>query len=152
MSPPDASSFTFAGLLATACAHRTPTANADAVHWSSAGQMVLVTTADWDATTGTLRYYERDGANWRQVGSGFDVTVGRSGTAWGIGLHTARSDGPVKREGDGKAPAGVFAIGTAFGYAIFVQHPDAISAVGMAIVVASGLSLALRERRRMRLL
>jgi L,D-peptidoglycan transpeptidase YkuD (ErfK/YbiS/YcfS/YnhG family) len=79
--------------------------------------MVLVTTADWDAPSGTLRYYEREGAGWKQVGAGFDVTVGRNGTAWGIGLHDARRDGPVKREGDGKAPAGVFAIGTAFGYA-----------------------------------
>jgi L,D-peptidoglycan transpeptidase YkuD (ErfK/YbiS/YcfS/YnhG family) len=103
-------------LLATACAHR-PAANGDAAHWSNAGQMVLVTTADWDAPTGTLRYFERAGSGWKQVGEGFDVTVGRTGTAWGIGLHAARSDGPVKREGDGKAPAGVFAIGTAFGYA-----------------------------------
>ena len=41
---------------------------------------------------------------------------------------------------------------TAFGYVIFGQHPDAVSAGGMAIIVASGLSLALWERRRMRLL
>ena len=100
-----------------ACAHRDPTANTEATHWANAEQLVLVTTADWDAPTGTLRYYERDGAGWKQVGNPFDVTVGRTGTAWGIGLHAARSDGPVKREGDGKAPAGVFAIGTAFGYA-----------------------------------
>lgn len=41
---------------------------------------------------------------------------------------------------------------TTFGYVIFGQHPDRISAIGMAIVIASGLSLALWERRRMRLL
>ena len=41
---------------------------------------------------------------------------------------------------------------TAFGYAIFGQHPDRISAIGMAIIVASGVALALWERRRMRLL
>ena len=103
-------------VLATACSHRLP-ASTDAAQWAEAGQLVLVTTADWDAQTGTLRYYERAGAGWKQIGNPFDVTVGRTGTAWGIGLHTARSDGPVKREGDGKAPAGVFAIGTAFGYA-----------------------------------
>lgn len=103
-------------VLATACAHRAP-ASAEAANWANAGQLVLVTTTDWDAPNGTLRYYERAGSGWRQVGSPVDVTVGRTGTAWGIGLHAARSDGPVKREGDGKAPAGVFAIGTAFGYA-----------------------------------
>ncbi|MBN8224609.1 MAG: hypothetical protein J0L89_07315, partial [Xanthomonadales bacterium] len=34
-------------------------------------------------------------------------------------LHAAADlgDGPVKREGDGRSPAGVFALGTAFGYA-----------------------------------
>jgi L,D-peptidoglycan transpeptidase YkuD (ErfK/YbiS/YcfS/YnhG family) len=103
-------------LLATACAHRAP-ASTEAAQWAKAGQLVLVTTANWDAPTGTLRYYERAGGGWRQVGSPVDVTVGRTGTAWGIGLHAPRSDGPVKREGDGKAPAGVFAIGSAFGYA-----------------------------------
>ena len=41
---------------------------------------------------------------------------------------------------------------TAFGFLIFDQHPDRLSAVGMAIIVASGLSLALWEQRRMRLL
>lgn len=41
---------------------------------------------------------------------------------------------------------------TTFGYVIFDQHPDRISAIGMAIVVASGLGLALWERHRMRLL
>jgi L,D-peptidoglycan transpeptidase YkuD (ErfK/YbiS/YcfS/YnhG family) len=43
--------------------------------------------------------------------------LGRTGSAWGIGLHPAGSSGPQKREGDGRAPAGVFALGTAFGYA-----------------------------------
>jgi drug/metabolite transporter (DMT)-like permease len=37
-----------------------------------------------------------------------------------------------------------------FGYVIFDQHPDRISALGMAIVIASGVLLALWERRRMR--
>ena len=103
-------------LLLAACAHG-PSTDSDAARWAKAGQLVLVTTADWDAPSGTLRYYERNGTGWTQVGDAFEVTVGRNGSAWGIGLHAARSDGPVKREGDGKAPAGVFAIGTAFGYA-----------------------------------
>ena len=41
---------------------------------------------------------------------------------------------------------------TAFGVVLFDQHPDRLSAVGMAIILASGLALALWERRRMRLL
>ena len=35
---------------------------------------------------------------------------------------------------------------TAFGYLLFGQHPDALSGLGMAIVVASGVGLALWER------
>lgn len=41
---------------------------------------------------------------------------------------------------------------TAFGYLMFDQHPDRLSGVGMAVVVASGAGLAWWERRRMRLL
>jgi L,D-peptidoglycan transpeptidase YkuD (ErfK/YbiS/YcfS/YnhG family) len=81
-----------------------------------ATQLVLVTTGGWEATAGVLRRYARDDGAWRHVGVPVEVTVGRNGTAWGTGLHDAQP-GPQKREGDGKAPAGAFALGTAFGYA-----------------------------------
>jgi len=102
-----------AGLLG-ACAHA-PQRSAD-VPWHDARQLVLVTTAGWDADRGTLRLYERpERAAWREVDT-FPVTIGRSGSAWGIGLHPDQP-GPRKREGDGRSPAGAFAIGSAFGYA-----------------------------------
>jgi drug/metabolite transporter (DMT)-like permease len=41
---------------------------------------------------------------------------------------------------------------TAFGYLMFGQHPDRLSVLGMAVVVASRVALAGWERRRMRLL
>ena len=105
-------------LLATACAHSPSNDTSNAARpWADAGQMVLVTTADWDSTSGELRRYERDSAGWKQIGDASDIVVGRTGTAWGIGLNAEHGDGPVKREGDGKAPAGVFSIGPAFGYA-----------------------------------
>ena len=47
-----------------ACAHA-PESSATAQAWADAGQLVLVTTADWDATTGELRRFERDGKGWR---------------------------------------------------------------------------------------
>ena len=105
-------------LLATACAHSPSTdVGNETRHWADARQMVLGTTADWDSTDGELRRFEHDGKRWTQAGGASDIVVGRTGTAWGIGLNTTRGDGPVKREGDGKAPAGVFSIGSAFGYA-----------------------------------
>jgi hypothetical protein len=90
---------------------------------------VVVVTPDWNATQGTLRTYERTEGKWRQVGESDPITVGRNGSAWGLGLHPdpqarpqARPQaGPLKREGDGRSPAGVFGIGDAFGYA---QHAD----------------------------
>ena len=41
---------------------------------------------------------------------------------------------------------------TAFGWLAFGQHPDAASALGMTVVIASGVALALWERSRARLL
>ncbi|HEY1326696.1 MAG TPA: DMT family transporter [Casimicrobiaceae bacterium] len=41
---------------------------------------------------------------------------------------------------------------TLFGAVFFGQHPDAVSALGMAVIMASGIALALWERRRARLL
>lgn len=103
-------------LTLAACAHG-PATQSEASRWESAQQLVLVTSADWDATHAELRRFERHGGAWAQTGEAVPVMLGRTGSAWGLGLNAARSDGPVKREGDGKAPAGVFTIGTAFGYA-----------------------------------
>jgi L,D-peptidoglycan transpeptidase YkuD (ErfK/YbiS/YcfS/YnhG family) len=82
-------------------------------------QAVVVLTDGWDATAAVLQRYERSSpeAEWRAVGSSIDVMVGRTGLAWGRGVHGEVGDGPVKREGDGKAPAGIFRLGPAFGYA-----------------------------------
>ncbi len=79
--------------------------------------LVVVVPADWDSAQATLRTYVRDGAGWRAAAPAFAVALGRSGSAWGEGLHPAQDAGPQKREGDGRSPAGVFAIGPAFGYA-----------------------------------
>lgn len=90
---------------------------------AAARQLVVVTTPTWTATTGTLLRYERTSASaaWRRVGAAVPVVVGRSGLGWGRGLHGALAPagqrGPTKAEGDGRAPAGVYALTSAFGYA-----------------------------------
>ena len=88
-----------------------------AAAWSDAGQMVVVTTPGWSADHGTLRTYAHTADGWKEIGQPAPVTVGKAGVAWGLGLNAPREDGPVKREGDLRSPAGVFAIGEAFGYA-----------------------------------
>ena len=83
-------------------------------------QLLTVTTDTWSATSGHLQRFERRGRAWRPVGGAVPVRVGRSGMGWGLGLHppaAAGSGEPVKREGDGRAPAGVFRLSAAFGYA-----------------------------------
>ena len=99
-------------LSLTACAHTASigTPDTDARHWAHASQLVLVTSADWNATGGELRRFEREGNGWKQVGDAVPVTLGRNGSGWGLGLNPQRGDGPVKREGDGKAPAGCTAM------------------------------------------
>lgn len=83
-------------------------------------QAIVSLTADWDATDAVLQRYERASASapWHPVGPPVRAAVGRTGLAWGRGMDDApHAGGPVKHEGDGKAPAGVFRLGPAFGYA-----------------------------------
>ena len=49
-------------------------------------------------------------------GEAIPAVVGRNGLAWGRGVRTDLPAGePQKREGDGRAPAGIFKLGPAFG-------------------------------------
>ncbi|GAB4140290.1 MAG: L,D-transpeptidase family protein [Planctomycetota bacterium] len=80
------------------------------------GQVLISTTRGWSSADASLRRFERTPAGWRQVGRAIPATVGRHGLGWGIGLHSIPGGGPRKREGDGKAPAGIFRLGPAFGY------------------------------------
>jgi L,D-peptidoglycan transpeptidase YkuD (ErfK/YbiS/YcfS/YnhG family) len=82
-------------------------------------QAVVVTTTDWTAVDAALQRYERASADqpWRPVGEPVPAAVGRTGLAWGVGLHPPVSGVQWKREGDGKAPAGIFRLSSAFGYA-----------------------------------
>ncbi|MFY8273056.1 L,D-transpeptidase family protein [Pseudoalteromonas sp. SSDWG2] len=81
-----------------------------------AQQLAVVVTDSWTDIQGEMTLFERDATDsWQAVGEPSAVVIGRTGLAWGIGLH-APQQGQQKVEGDGKAPAGIFALGTAFGY------------------------------------
>lgn len=109
-----------AALVLAACA---PAASGTSPHPQSTAvplQAIVSLTESWDATDAVLQRYQRvdAGAAWTPVGAPIRATVGRTGLAWGRGMTAAPSAaGPVKREGDGKAPAGIFRLGPAFGYA-----------------------------------
>lgn len=85
---------------------------------SDSRQMVLAVSAGWDTTTTRVQRFERSTASaaWRARGAAVDASLGRSGLAWGRGLHEAPAQGPVKKEGDGRSPAGVFDLRVATGY------------------------------------
>ena len=95
-------------------------------------QLVVVTTPNWTSTTGTLQRFERarTTSEWRALDGAIPLVVGRTGIAWGVGFDGVSEEGPHKHEGDGKAPAGVFALDTVFGFA---QH-DSIQNVKLPYV------------------
>jgi D-alanyl-D-alanine dipeptidase len=83
-----------------------------------AQQALLVIIKDWNSVPGTLARYERKDltSEWRKVGSEIPIVVGRNGLGWGRGISPPTTlAGPVKHEGDGKSPAGVFTLSSAFG-------------------------------------
>jgi D-alanyl-D-alanine dipeptidase len=83
----------------------------------SSNQLIVVTSKNWTDTQGTAQRYVRQGNSFEKYQASFPVVLGKSGLAWGKGLtQVDQREGPVKREGDGKAPAGIFKLGTAFGY------------------------------------
>lgn len=108
-------------LLAAGCGHAAIAPDAGtpvATRWEGSRQMIVVTVADWNARTGRMQRFERAAhGGWQPLGQAQPATIGRNGAAWGLGLHPAQAQGPQKREGDGRAPAGVFSLGDAFGYA-----------------------------------
>lgn len=89
--------------------------------YSKSLQAVVVTTDDWTATKGEAQMFERKNAKskWKKSGEKFAVVVGKNGLAWGAGLNELPSDTggrlALKVEGDGKAPAGIFSLSSAFG-------------------------------------
>lgn len=91
--------------------------------FANSTQLILVTTPDWSTVSGTLQRYERPKPRgpWQPVGEPVTIDLGRKGLGWGIGLTaipaTRSATDPIKKEGDGKSPAGIFSFGSAFGYA-----------------------------------
>jgi D-alanyl-D-alanine dipeptidase len=82
-------------------------------------QIVVVVTPNWTSTTGTMQRFERATreSEWTSLAPAIPIVVGRTGIAWGEGFDGVSPEGPHKQEGDGKAPAGVFPLDTAFGFA-----------------------------------
>ena len=82
---------------------------------SDSSQALVVQTKGWDDIGGVAQEYERRNGKWRRLGKPIKIAVGRTGLAWGIGIYDfGEQSGPVKKEGDGRAPAGIFRLTALF--------------------------------------
>ena len=72
-------------------------------------QLVVVVSPELNATSGSLQRYEKQ-KSWMKIGDKTPVTLGRSG----LGYVAFKQ--PLKNEGDGRSPAGVFPLISTFGY------------------------------------
>lgn len=86
-------------------------------------QLLLVLSPEWDSFQGTLQRYQRSapGKAWHLVSKKpIQVVVGKNGMAWGaefVARYLLPQTERQKQEGDGRSPAGIYEIGTAFGFA-----------------------------------
>ncbi len=85
---------------------------------ASAHKLIVVTTSGWDDVNGQMQRYDRKGKEWKKVGGAVAIVVGKNGMAWDDHFaHRQSGEGGVKREGDGRSPAGFFRIARTFGFA-----------------------------------
>lgn len=113
-------------LAAAACSHGDPSPAPPAppilptpAWMQDASDLVTAVADDWSSTKVKLSHWMRRSGDsgWDRDGDPWDGVIGDAGIAWGIGLHgNSPLPGPIKKEGDRKAPAGAFRLSAAFGY------------------------------------
>jgi L,D-peptidoglycan transpeptidase YkuD (ErfK/YbiS/YcfS/YnhG family) len=93
-------------------------------------QLIVGTAADWDSSHVKLSFFERQpGGPWQATGFNWTGRLGKNGLVWGRGLHPVPAGAKMKTEGDRRAPAGVFHLGGAWGYAPTIQKAPSLSYV-----------------------
>jgi D-alanyl-D-alanine dipeptidase len=110
----------FFSLLLLACSWPLAMGRAATRELDRSRQCIVVLTDNWESTTGVLHAFERDEAlaSWKERGPGVAVVTGKNGLGPGRGLVRLNFAGaPAKKEGDDRAPAGIFGLSSAFGYA-----------------------------------
>ena len=82
-------------------------------------QLIVIISEDFNSSQAQMHLYEKEQKQFFTLGESTLVNIGRNGLGWGIGLSGLypKEGEPHKKEGDGKAPAGIFKITKAFGYA-----------------------------------
>jgi D-alanyl-D-alanine dipeptidase/L,D-peptidoglycan transpeptidase YkuD (ErfK/YbiS/YcfS/YnhG family) len=80
-------------------------------------QLLISLTGSWDDSRATVYRVEQEKGRWQLVGSGKPGMVGELGLAWDPRASGRDLAWPVKREGDLRAPAGIFRLPVAMGFA-----------------------------------
>lgn len=89
---------------------------------AESSQCIVGISDDWGSTHVTLAYFEKNrSGQWQQKSGEWRGRLGRNGSIWGRGIHPNPSGVALKKEGDGKSPAGVFDIGGVWGAAKSVK-------------------------------
>ena len=79
---------------------------------ASCTQAIVGITEGWNSSQAQVSLVEKNSSGqWVRVMGPFPARLGRNGTAWGLGIHANPRGATLKKEGDGRSPAGVFAIG-----------------------------------------
>jgi D-alanyl-D-alanine dipeptidase len=98
-------------------------------------QLVTAVVDSWTSTHARLALWQRTDTGWQRMGDEWPGVVGKAGTGWGIGIDPAsrsksaslhsgpNREGPIKKEGDLKSPAGVFPFRIVYGYAADAPKP-----------------------------
>ena len=81
----------------------------------NSSQCIVGIAENWNSSHVSLSYHERQGEGWQQVGESWKGRLGQNGLAWGRGIHPNPKGVTLKKEGDWRAPAGVFEIGGVWG-------------------------------------
>jgi L,D-peptidoglycan transpeptidase YkuD (ErfK/YbiS/YcfS/YnhG family) len=82
-----------------------------------AKQIIVCLAPQSSSFEGTLQLFHRDAkGDWQPDAKPWPVLFGMRGLAWGRGINPPQP-GPQKMESDHKNPAGLFKIGTVYGYA-----------------------------------
>ena len=93
---------------------------------ASSTQVLLGISDGWNSSTVTLSLHEKNGGAWQPVAEPWKARLGKNGSVWGKGLHPVPAGATTKKEGDNRSPAGVFAIGGAWGYDATISKNPAL--------------------------
>ena len=80
-------------------------------------QLLISLTGSWDDSRTTVYRLEQLEGKWQLEGSGMPGMVGERGLAWDPLAADRNQAWPVKREGDHRAPAGIFSLSAVMGFA-----------------------------------